>query len=144
MKGRLAGTVGANASRTAPEIWGGTFSKEALLQLLSPWQWGQQMPAGALAASVRPNKTQPWGGRWQTGSPLHHGNGLVINTILFSPFVCSPSVCPWLQWRPTNKWLTAVERCVRSGGCYEKHSLFWVWSWGLLQSPCGSAGVLTA
>lgn len=123
MKGRLAGTVGTNASKMVAETLGSTFSEDTLLQLLSPWQWGQQMPGWehSLQMSDR-TKHQPQGRRWQTGSPLHHGNGLVINTTLFSPFVCSPFPFPWLQLSPTNKWWTAVERWVQSGSCYEKHS----------------------
>lgn len=46
---------------------------------------------GALAANVRPNKTPATGKEMTDWSPLYHGNGLVINTILFSAFVCSPS-----------------------------------------------------
>lgn len=44
MKGRLADTVGTNASKMVPETSGSTFSEDTVLQLLSPWQWGQQMP----------------------------------------------------------------------------------------------------
>lgn len=106
MKGRLAGTVGTNASKMVPETSGSTFSADTLLQLLSPWQWGQQMPGWEHSLQMSdPTKHQPQGRRWQTGSPLHHGNGLVINTTLFSPFVCLPPPSLGFSWVPLiNGW----------------------------------------
>jgi hypothetical protein len=52
MKGRLAGTVGTNASKMVPEISVARSQKGTWLQLLSPWQCGNRPRLGALCAHV--------------------------------------------------------------------------------------------
>jgi hypothetical protein len=60
-------------------------------------------PGWEPSAHMSATQHQPWR-RWQTGSPLHHGNGLLINTVLFSPFVCSPLDLASVESPLINGW----------------------------------------
>lgn len=62
MKGRLAGTVGTNASKMVPEISGRHSLKgDAAAAAVSMATGATDARLGVLAANIRPNKPQPQG-----------------------------------------------------------------------------------